>query len=106
MKRSNWRDWPVRATRTFAPDHPALEGHFPVYPVLPGVLVLDWVCRELAGAASLSVREARFAHPCDPGSRLALRVQAHAGLSRFAVTAGQGSGETVVVSGMLEPPSA
>jgi 3-hydroxyacyl-[acyl-carrier-protein] dehydratase len=26
---------------SFAPDHPALAGHFPQFPIVPGVLLLD-----------------------------------------------------------------
>jgi 3-hydroxymyristoyl/3-hydroxydecanoyl-(acyl carrier protein) dehydratase len=104
MKRSGWRDWPVLAARSFAPDHPALAGHFPHHPLLPGALLLDWACRELAGAAPLTVREARFLRPCAPGSALKLRGETRDGVSRFAVTLGEHDDETVVVSGTLAPP--
>jgi len=107
MKRSQWhsqwREWPVLATQTFAPDHPALAGHFPGHPVLPGVLLLDWVCQELAGAQPLVVREARFARPCGPGHRLTLRAQTGAGAGGFAISLGEGDSEAVVVSGLLSP---
>lgn len=104
MKRSDWHDWPVLATRTFAPDHPSLAGHFPAHPVLPGVLLLDWACHELTGDQPLAVREARFMRPCNSGSPLALRARTRDGASRFAVTVGQGDGEIVVVLGTLTPP--
>jgi hypothetical protein len=105
MKRSDWRDWPVLTTRVFASGHPALAGHFPVRPVLPGVLLLDWACQELAPAHPLAVREARFARPCDLDRPLALRAPAHRdGVIGFAITQGEGSGEAVVVSGTLALP--
>ena len=34
-------------TLTITKDHPALSGHFPGYPVVPGVLVLDEVIETL-----------------------------------------------------------
>jgi 3-hydroxymyristoyl/3-hydroxydecanoyl-(acyl carrier protein) dehydratase len=103
MKPPDWHTWPVLARRSFAPGHPALAGHFPAQPVLPGALLLDWVCAVLAGAQPLALREARFARPCGPGSQLALRAQTGGGSSRFAVTLGQGDAETIVVSGTLAP---
>jgi 3-hydroxymyristoyl/3-hydroxydecanoyl-(acyl carrier protein) dehydratase len=100
-QRSDWRDWPVLAIRAFALDHPALAGHFPAYPVLPGVLLLDWACQELAGDQPVAVREARFVRPCGPGSQLALRARTRDGVSSFAITLGEGGDEAVVVSGTL-----
>ena len=100
----DWHGWPVRATRFFAPDHPALAGHFPGHPVLPGALLLDWACAQLAGAQPLTAREARFAHPCGPGSQLALRAKTDGhGSTRFAITLDEGGVETLAVSGVLEP---
>jgi len=99
--RTDWREWPVRATRRFAPDHPALAGHFPGHPVLPGALLLDWACAQLAGDQPLALREARFAHPCGPGSQLALRAKTEGDSTRFAITLEEGGVETLAVSGAL-----
>ena len=105
--RAGWPDWPVRATRLFAPDHPALAGHFPGHPVLPGALLLDWACAQLAGAQPLALSEVRFARPCGPGSRLALRAKTDGNATRFAITAlDEGGAEALAVSGALEPMAA
>ena len=107
MNPPDWRDWPVLATCSFGPDHPALAGHFPGHPVLPGALLLDWACHALAGAQPLSLREARFLRPCGPGSRLALRASSGAaGTRRFAITLNEEGGETLAASGTLAPPPA
>ena len=37
----------VERTLTIAKDHPALAGHFPGHPIVPGVLVLDEVIETL-----------------------------------------------------------
>jgi 3-hydroxyacyl-[acyl-carrier-protein] dehydratase len=37
----------VERTLTIARDHPALAGHFPGHPIVPGVLVLDAVIETL-----------------------------------------------------------
>jgi 3-hydroxymyristoyl/3-hydroxydecanoyl-(acyl carrier protein) dehydratase len=36
----------------FAPDHPALAGHFPQHPVVPGVLLLDAALHSIESAAA------------------------------------------------------
>jgi len=54
-------------TITIAPEHPALAGHFPGAPILPGVLLLDeMVCaveqeRRAPGHAGGSARRVREA---------------------------------------------
>ncbi|MGX2039176.1 3-hydroxyacyl-ACP dehydratase FabZ family protein [Methylocaldum sp. MU1018] len=35
----------IEASFTVSPDHPALPGHFPDNPVIPGVVILDEIAR-------------------------------------------------------------
>ena len=50
-------------------DHPALPGHFPGRPVVPGVLLLDAVLRA-AGVAEGRVLRAKFIAPVLPGEEV------------------------------------
>lgn len=59
---------------TFPSDHPALPGHFPGRPVVPGVVLLDHVvdsvlvttpARRVAGLPSI-----KFTRPVRPGERV------------------------------------
>lgn len=54
-----------------ASDHPALPGHFPGRPVVPGVVILDRVLAaiEAAGAplGSLQLPQVKFLRPLLPG---------------------------------------
>ena len=71
-------------------DHPALPGHFPGQPIVPGVVILDQVQRAIeheAGAASrLKLSQVKFQNPLLPEEEAELTFQA------------QGDGFTFVVS--------
>jgi len=51
--------------------HPVFHGHFPGNPIVPGVMLLEWVTREVAqvlglAPSGLRVREAKFFTPLAP----------------------------------------
>jgi acyl-CoA synthetase (AMP-forming)/AMP-acid ligase II len=73
---------------TVPADHPALQGHFPGNPIVPGVVLLELIEALLAGHG-YRVRECaqvKFLVPVAPLSRLALRVEVTRRASaRFAI---------------------
>lgn len=86
------------------PGHPALAGHFPGAPVLPGVVLLDEMVRALeqeGGAARRwTVGAAKFLKPVQPGESLTLEYEPLPnGSMRFAVS----SAGRPVASGVLRP---
>jgi 3-hydroxyacyl-[acyl-carrier-protein] dehydratase len=75
-----------------AADHPALPGHFPGAPVVPGVLLLAQVLEAadqwLGDAVQpLRLRQAKFPAPWLPGMPVLATLERHERLLRFAVTA-------------------
>jgi 3-hydroxyacyl-[acyl-carrier-protein] dehydratase len=73
------KDMPELRTKSFtvAADHPIFAGHFPGRPIVPGVMLLEWVVAEVSLAlgrppAALRVREAKFFLPLEPGQRAQL----------------------------------
>jgi 3-hydroxyacyl-[acyl-carrier-protein] dehydratase len=78
-------------TLTIGAEHPALAGHFPGTPIVPGVVLLDETLRALeqdAGAAVTRWRisTAKFLSPVRPGEELTLGHEPLAdGSLRFTV---------------------
>lgn len=64
------------ATFSIGPDHPAIPGHFPGRPVVPGVVLLDHViaaARDAFGLGPLALLpRVKFAAPVMPGQRVAM----------------------------------
>ena len=84
--------------------HPALAGHFPGRPIVPGALLLAEVldAAEQAGISTCSIRlrRVKFTSPLRPGEvvTLALRASDAAGAD-FTCTVG----ERMVAAGTIEP---
>ena len=97
----------AKTTFTVDPRHPALAGHFPGSPILPGVVLLDETVRALeqsSGAAPhWTVGAAKFLKPVQPGETLTLECEPRPnGSIRFTVS----SAGRAVASGVLRPSAA
>jgi 3-hydroxymyristoyl/3-hydroxydecanoyl-(acyl carrier protein) dehydratase len=92
-------------TVTITAEHPALAGHFPGVPILPGVLLLDETLRALTADGALErprwrIRSAKFLKPVQPGETLLVEHETLInGTIRFRISsAGQ-----PVAHGLLTP---
>jgi 3-hydroxyacyl-[acyl-carrier-protein] dehydratase len=87
-------------TFTVPADHPALPGHFPGNPIVPGVVLLDEVASALRrlwpGAVIKGLPNAKFLSPLLPGEACTVRFGTGRGGSvKFECR----SGERLVASG-------
>lgn len=95
-------------TLTIGVEHPALPGHFPGAPIVPGVLLLDEMVRAAqtrsgCEAGRWRIGAAKFLKPVRPGELLTLEYEELAnGSLRFFVARG---GEPVA-QGVLIPAHA
>jgi 3-hydroxyacyl-[acyl-carrier-protein] dehydratase len=100
-------------TVTIAAEHPALAGHFPGAPILPGVLLLDEMVRAVEQDRSQPgtrwrIGAAKFVKPVRPGETLILEHEPLPnGSIRFHISsAGQPVAHGVLVPAIApdEPP--
>jgi len=93
---------------TIPADHPALPGHFPGHPIVPGVVLLDHAIAALGASLNRPLdtwrlASAKFLSPVAPGEPLDLAFDAAAGGAiRFTLRAGARD----VATGVLSAPSA
>ncbi|SAK71375.1 beta-hydroxyacyl-ACP dehydratase [Caballeronia catudaia] len=98
-----------RAALTFTvpPGHPALAGHFPGRPIVPGVVLLDHALDAIGVALgqrfdACRIESAKFLSPAKPGETLDIAYEtAASGAIRFTIRAG----ERAVASGALATSS-
>lgn len=79
---------PQRQPLLIHADHPALPGHFPGEPVVPGVVLLDRVLAQverLGGRGLARIHTVKFLAPLLPGQAAWLEVAIRDGRVRFTV---------------------
>lgn len=82
-------------------DHPALPGHFPGQPIVPGVVLLDQAILLVETAEGLKVRGvpmAKFLSPVGPSETLSLDYEAGEASLRFEIRAA----DRKIATGRLE----
>ena len=86
-------------------DHPALPGHFPGQPIVPGVVLLDRVIEAIEAGHGplppLRLPQVKFLHPLLPGQAAQVCLEGEAPRWRFRVLRGDtvlASGEVVVAA--------
>jgi 3-hydroxyacyl-[acyl-carrier-protein] dehydratase len=117
-------EW-IRGAKNVSANEPYFQGHFPHYPVMPGVLVIEAMA-QLAGLLTIlsgvakpdgsqlvlfaGIDEARFKRQVMPGDTLAMQVdlvRAIRGVGRFRARANVGDNvvcEAVLLAAVREMP--
>lgn len=76
-----------------AANHPALAGHFPGQPIVPGVVLLERVAAALRDwrGQQLATLDAKFLRPLLPGSEASIELSAVGESLRFEVRGADGN---------------
>ena len=85
------------------PNHPALAGHFPNNPIVPGALVLDLVAQAFRNEAGkdieiLGLPRVKFLSPLKPKTPFKIVFEVFENTARFTCSADK----TTIASGQLE----
>lgn len=90
----------IRLSDEIGAAHPALAGHFPGRPVVPGALLLARVAAaaERSFGTVRGVPAAKFLAPLRPGERFEVELEAAPAAVRFRVM----RGATVIAAGTLQ----
>ena len=92
----------MRVTAAISADHPSLAGHFPGNPIVPGVVLLQHVCRAVVathGRRIAAVPVVRFHELLQPAEPVDIVLDAPRG-NRIAFRVCRG--EALIASGTLE----
>ncbi|HTI94907.1 MAG TPA: hydroxymyristoyl-ACP dehydratase [Rudaea sp.] len=84
-----------------AASHPALPGHFPGDPIVPGVVLLERVVAAVERAFAANVAglpQVKFLRPLRPGEDAELRIERSGTSAKFSIARGQ----ELIASGTLE----
>ena len=82
-------------------DHPALPGHFPQAPVVPGVMLLDRVVAAIQRRRNqpiIGLPQVKFLQPLLPDQTARLSIVDSGQNVRFSITCG----DTTIASGVVE----
>lgn len=75
------------------PDHPALPGHFPGHPIVPGVVLLDYVVEAIEAThgalPALRLPQVKFLQPLLPGEAARVELEGAAPRWKFRVLRGE-----------------
>lgn len=92
---------PYRIPFRIDADHPALPGHFPGQPVVPGVVLLDHVAAAVAqwqGRTLQRLAQVKFLQPLLPGQDAELVLTVDGERIRFRISAA----EREIANGIVE----
>jgi 3-hydroxyacyl-[acyl-carrier-protein] dehydratase len=78
------------ATLRVPASHEIFDGHFPGSPIVPGVMLLDWMLREVAAVLGcerhrLRIRDSKFFMPLLPDELAELRVDRSSGRCSYRI---------------------